>query len=122
MFDMFKGMGQLAGLMRNLPRLQQEAEQLQQRLGQVSAEGDAGAGMVKVKINGRNEVLSCQISEEVLKLNDREMLEDLIRSATNQALARVKQLIAEETGKMAQALGLPAGMALPGMNIPGTSG
>ena len=117
MFDMFKGMGQIANLMRNLPKIKEEQEQLQQRLGQITAEGDAGAGMVKVRFNGRMEMISLQLSDEALKLNDREMLEDLIKAAVNQALGRVRQQIAEETSKMMAGLGiaLPPGTNLPGM-------
>jgi DNA-binding YbaB/EbfC family protein len=115
MFEMFKGMGQLAGLMRNLPKLREEMEKLQQRLGQLTAEGDAGAGMVKVKVNGRLEVQSCQLSDEAVKGGDRELLEDLITAATNQALDKARQLVSEETSKAAGGMGLPAGMSLPGM-------
>src|SRR5438067_2401668 len=86
MFEMFKGMGQLAELMRNLPRIREQVEQMQQRQAQITAEGDAGAGMVKARVNGRMELLSVTISDEAMKLNDREMLEDLIRGAVNQAL------------------------------------
>jgi nucleoid-associated protein EbfC len=112
---MFKELGQLAGLMRQLPKIKEEMERFQQRLGQITAEGDAGGGMVRVRVNGRMEVLSCSLSDESLRLNDREMLEDLIRAATNQALERVRQQVAEETGKMAAGLGLPPGMGLPGL-------
>jgi len=112
---MFKEIGQLAGLMRQLPRMKEELERLQQRLGQLTADGAAGGGMVKVRINGRMEVLSCSLSEEALHLNDREMLEDLIRAATNQALERARELVAEETGKMASGFGLPPGLGLPGL-------
>ena len=115
---MFKELGQLAGLMKNLPRIQEEAERLQQRLGQLTAEGDAGGGLVKVKVSGRMEVLSCTLSDEALR--DREMLEVLLRAAVNQALERVRRLAAEETGKMAGALGLPPGLNLPGLQPPGT--
>ncbi len=55
---MFKGIGQLAGLMGNLPRIREEMDKLQQRLPQLTAEGDAGAGMVKVRVNGRLEVIA----------------------------------------------------------------
>jgi DNA-binding YbaB/EbfC family protein len=113
--DLFKGLGQFAGLMRQLPRIKEEMERLQERLGQLSAEGDAGGGMVRVRVNGRMEVLSCSLSDEVMQLNDREMLEDLIRAATNQALERIRKQVAEETGKMAAGFGLPPGMGLPGM-------
>ena len=75
----------------------------------------AGGGLVKVRVNGKFEVLACTIEEEALRLNDREMLEDLMRAATNQALERARQQIAEETGKMATSLGLPPGMSLPGL-------
>jgi DNA-binding YbaB/EbfC family protein len=112
---MFKEMGQMLGLMRNLPKIREEVEKLQQRLGQLSAEGDAGAGMVRVKVNGRTEVLSCRLSDEALKLNDREMLEDLIRAATNQAIQKARELAAAEARQMASGLGLPPGMGLPGM-------
>jgi len=115
LFDMFRGMGQIAGLMKNLPKIKEEMEQLQARLGQLIAEGDAGAGMVKVRCNGRMEIIGVTLSEDAFKGNDREMLEDLIRAAVNQALARAKQQAAEETNKMAVNLGLPPGMGLPGL-------
>jgi DNA-binding YbaB/EbfC family protein len=108
-------MGQLAGLMKNLPKIKEEVEQMQGRLGQLVAEGDAGAGMVKVRCNGRMEVLGVTLSDEALKGGDREMLEDLIRAATNQAIARARQMAAEEASKMAGNLGLPPGMGLPGL-------
>jgi|SRR5579862_5787507 len=112
---MFKEMGQIANLMQQLPRIKAEMEKLQERMGQLVAEGDAGAGMVKVRVNGRYEVLAVQLTDEALQLNDREMLEDLIRAATNQSIAKVRQLVADETGKMASGLGLPPNMAMPGL-------
>jgi DNA-binding YbaB/EbfC family protein len=117
-FDMLKGMGQIASMMRNLPKIKEEMEQLQERLAHVVAEGDAGAGMVKVRFNGRMEMISCVLGEEALKLNDRELLEDMIKAAVNQGLGRARQLAAEETKKMTEGLGI----ALPpGTNIPGLS-
>jgi nucleoid-associated protein EbfC len=116
---MFKELGQLAGLMKQLPKIKEEADRLQQRLGEINAEGDAGAGMVKVRVNGRFEVLSCRISEEAMRLNDREMLEDLIAGAVNQAISRVRQQTAEETSKMAEALGVPKGLGIPGLPTTG---
>ncbi len=111
---MFKELGQLAGLMKQLPKIKEEMERLQQRLAQVTAEGDAGGGMVKVRVNGKLEVLSCSISEEALRQNDREMLEDLIKAAVNQALDKARQLTAEETGKMTAGSGSAAGPGLAG--------
>ncbi len=111
---MFKELGQIAGLMKQLPKVKEEVEKFQQRVGSITADGDAGGGLVKVRVNGKMEVLACRLSDDAFALNDREMLEDLIRAAVNQALDRVRQQVAEETGKMAGNLGLPPGMALPG--------
>jgi hypothetical protein len=113
---MFKEMGQIANLMQQLPRIKEEMEKLQQRMGQLVAEGDAGAGMVKVRVNGRYEIQAVQLTDEALKDNDREMLEDLVKAATNQAIGKVRQLVTDETAKMANGLGVPPGM---GMNLPG---
>ncbi|HWG46008.1 MAG TPA: YbaB/EbfC family nucleoid-associated protein [Gemmataceae bacterium] len=113
--NLFGNLGQLAGLMKNLPRLQEEAERMRERLDQIIAEGDAGAGMVKVRANGRMVVLACTISPEALALNDREMLEDMIKAATNQALDKARQMMGEETAKLMGGMGLPPGMNLPGL-------
>ena len=112
---MFKELGQLAGLMRQLPKLKEEMDRLQQRLGQITAEGDAGGGMVRIRVNGRMEIVTCTLSDEAIRMGDREMLEDLVRAAGNQALERVRHLVAEETGKMASGFGVPPGLAIPGV-------
>ena len=112
---MFKELSQIAGLMKQLPKIKEEMENLQQRLAKISAEGDAGGGMVKATVNGKMEVLSCALSDEALKGNDKEMLEDLIRAAINQALEKVRRQVAEETAKVATGFGLPPGFNLPGL-------
>src|SRR5262249_27735814 len=112
---MFDKLSAIAGLIKNLPRMKEELERAQQRLGQLTAEGDAGGGMVKVRANGRMEIMGCSISDEAMKMNDREMLEDLVRSAANQALEKVRRLAAEEMGKTVTGMGLPGGINLPGL-------
>lgn len=113
---MFKQMGQIASMMKNLPKLKAAMEEMQQKLGQLVAEGNSGGGMITAKVNGRMEVVSCSISEDAMKLQDKEMLEDLIVSALNQAIVKVNQLRAEETSKVAGDLGMP----LPGADgMPG---
>src|SRR5437773_8018826 len=112
---MFKEMGQIASLIKNMPKIREEMDKLQGRMSQITAEGDAGGGMVKIKVNGRMELLGCTLSDEALKLQDKELLEDLIVGAANQALTKVRQNVAEETSKMASGLGMPSGMNLPGM-------
>jgi DNA-binding YbaB/EbfC family protein len=115
---MFKGLGQMMDVFKLLPRIQEESQRLQQRLAQLSAEGEAGAGLVKVRVNGRHEVVACLISEEAFQ-GDREVLEEMVRGAVNQAMERLRQQAGEETRKMATDLGLPPGMDLPGMPAPG---
>jgi DNA-binding YbaB/EbfC family protein len=112
---MFDQLGQFMGLMGKLPKIREEMSRLQQRLSQLTAEGDAGAGLVKVRVNGRMEVVAVSLGDEVLGLNDKEMLEDLIQAAVNQALERIRQQFAEETEKVFSGLALPPGMSLPGM-------
>ena len=112
---MFKELGQIAGLMKNLPRIREEMSRLQGKMAQISAEGDAGGGMVRVRVNGNMEVVSCIFSDEAFKGGDKELLEDLTAAAVNQAKKKAKELVAQETAKMATGLGLPQGMGLPGL-------
>jgi nucleoid-associated protein EbfC len=116
---MFKELGQIAGMIKQWPKIKEEMDKLQHRLGQLTAEGDAGAGMVRVKVNGRMEIQACMISADAFKPGDKEMLEDLIRAATNQALERIRRQVAEETSKMANGLGMPPGISIPGLSVPG---
>jgi DNA-binding YbaB/EbfC family protein len=114
---MFKELGMMANLLGNKGKLQEELTKFQQNVGQITAEGTAGAGYVTIKVNGKMEVLSARISEEAMALNDREMLEDLIVAATNQAMAKAREQVTQETAKVAQNMGLPVGLlgGLPGM-------
>lgn len=112
---MFKEIGQIASIMKNLPKIREEMARFQEKLAQIIGDGDAGGGMVKARANGHMEVLKVELSDEALKTNDKEFLEDLIVAAINQALKKTKQLVAEETSKMAAGLGVPPGMNLPGL-------
>jgi DNA-binding YbaB/EbfC family protein len=117
---MFKELGSMMSLLKNQGKLQEEVQKFQASVGQITAEASSGAGYVTVKVNGRMEVLAVRISEEAMKLNDREVLEDLVASATNMALTKVRQQLAEESAKMAANIGLPPGML--GNGFPGMGG
>jgi DNA-binding YbaB/EbfC family protein len=97
-----------------LSEMMQQAQQMQERmqrdLGQKSAEGQAGGGMVKVTVNGLYEVTKVSIDKKVIDPADPTMLEDLVRAAVSQALARVEELRVENARSMAGAMGLPGGM------------
>ena len=118
---MFKELGAMFSALRNQGKIQEEMQKFQAQVANITAEAAAGAGYVTAKVNGKFEVLSVKITEEAMKLNDREMLEDLVAAATNQAIAKVRQQLAEESAKMAANMGLPPGM-LGGGGLPGMGG
>jgi DNA-binding YbaB/EbfC family protein len=117
---MFEKFGQMMNLLGNRGKIQDEIQKFQAQVGTITAEATSGAGYVTVKANGRMEIQSVRISDEALKLNDREMLEDLVVAATNLALSKVRELLAQESAKMAANIGLPPGML--GGGIPGMGG
>lgn len=82
--------GGLGSLFSQAGRFREEAERLQQELGTKTVEGSAGGGLVRVVVNGRQEVVSLHLEAEVL--GDKAMAEDLVRAATNQALAASRQM------------------------------
>lgn len=118
---MFKELGSMMSLLRNQGKIQEEIQKFQAQVGNITAEASAGAGYVTVKVNGRMEIQSVRISDDAMKLNDREMLEDLIVAAGNQAMNKVRAQIAEESAKMAANIGLPPGMLGQG-GFPGMGG
>ena len=107
---MFNELGAMMKLLGNKGKLMDEMSKFQQSVAQITSEGTAGGGLVTVKVNGKLELLSCRISDDAMTLNDREMLEDLIVAATNQALEKVRAQLATETAKVATSMGLPPGM------------
>lgn len=82
--DMMKMLGQMK-------EVQQKLKEAQENLANITATGDAGAGMVVAKVNGKREVLNITIDESLMSGDDREMLEDLIVAATNKALRAVEE-------------------------------
>lgn len=118
---MFKELGSVMNLLKNQGKIQEEVQKFQASVGNITAEASVGAGYVTVKVNGKMEVLSVRISDDAMKLNDRELLEDLVTAAVNQALTRVRAQLAEESQKMAAAIGIPPGM-ISGGGLPGMGG
>lgn len=112
---MFGKLGQIASLLGNMGKIQEEAKKMQESLAAFVAEGEAGGGAVKVQVNGKLEVVRCDLSQSTNLGGDRELLEDLIKAATNQAIAKVMAKKGEEMTKMAAGMGLPPGINLPGM-------
>lgn len=92
---MFDKLGGFADLMRNAGKIREAVSQATESLGQVQTEGTAGGGAVTVKVNGRMEVLSVRIDPQTLAENDRELLEDLITAAANQAITKAREATIE---------------------------
>jgi nucleoid-associated protein EbfC len=110
---MFEGLGNIASLLTQLPKIKSEMAQLKQKLEQIVVEGTAGGGMVTARVSGTLELLECRLGDEAMKMGDKEMLEDLIRAGVNQAMEKARTQAAEEARKVATGLGLPAGFNLP---------
>ena len=104
--------GQLAGLMKQAQQMQENMKKMQEQLAQVEVEGQSGAGLVKVTITCRNDVKRIAIDPSLLT-DDKDMLEDLIVAATNDALRKAEQTASEKMGSMTAGLPLPPGFKMP---------
>ena len=87
--------------------------ELQERLKQIEATGQSGGGIVRVTMNGKHEMLSLSIDHSLGTDPGREMLEDLILAAHNDARAKLELMLQEETSKLMGGLQLPPGIKLP---------
>ncbi len=102
-------LGNLGELMRGAKELQGKLEEARQVLAGKTVTGESGGGMVRVTATGANEIVRIEIDPAISTDGDRDMLQDLIVAATNQALARSRELAQEEFG------GLFGGMIPPGL-------
>lgn len=104
---MLGDLGNILGLVKNASAMAGKMQEMRDKLGERRVTGSAGGGMVSVELNGHSQMMSCSIDPAVFQSGDREMLEDLVVSATNQALDKVKQVAAEEMGQLTNGLNLP---------------
>ncbi len=103
--------GGLGGLMKQAQAMQENMKKAQEQLAQMEVEGQAGAGMVKVVMTGAHEVRRVSIDPSVM--DDREMLEDLVAAALNDAVRRGEALSKEKMSGFTAGLNLPPGFKLP---------
>jgi hypothetical protein len=104
--------GGLGNLMKQAQQMQANMEKMQEQLASVEVEGQAGAGMVKVTMTCRHDVKRVTIDPSLMG-DDKEMLEDLIAAAVNDAVRRVETTSQEKMSGFTAGLGLPPGMKLP---------
>ena len=104
--------GQLAGLMKQAQQMQENMKKVQEQLAATEVEGQSGAGMVKVVMTCRHDVKRVTIDESLLK-DDKDMLEDLVAAAVNDAVRRVEATVQEKMAGVTAGLPLPPGFKMP---------
>jgi len=104
--------GQLAGLMRQAQQMQENLKKAQEALADVLVEGASGGGLVKVTMNCHHNVKRVAIDPSLLA-DDKDMLEDLVAAACNDALRKVEATSQERMASLTAGLPLPPGMKLP---------
>lgn len=98
-------------MMKQAKVMQDKMQEMQEKLGDVEVHGTAGGDMVQVTSTCKGEVRKIEIADAMMDLNEKEVLEDLVKAALNDAKSKADQKLAEETQKMMGELGLPAGAA-----------
>ena len=104
--------GQLAGLMKQAQQMQDNMRRMQEQLAGIEVEGQAGAGLVKVVMTCKHDVKRVSIDPGLLA-DDKDMLEDLVAAAVNDAVRRVEPTVQEKMAGVTAGLPLPPGMKLP---------
>ena len=104
--------GGIGNLMKQAQQMQEKMQQAQDDLAKVEVTGESGAGMVKATVTCRNDVKKIEIDDALLG-DDKEMLEDLIVAALNDALRKAEEKSQETMGGLTAGMNLPAGMKMP---------
>ena len=104
---MFKGLGNLSGMLKQAQEVGARLQSLNEELKLRRATGSAGAGLVEVEVNGLGQVLRLSIDSSLIDRKDKEMIEDLVPAAVNQAQAKAKEMHAEAMRSITGGLNLP---------------
>ncbi|MFM2007283.1 MAG: hypothetical protein RLZZ09_2938 [Pseudomonadota bacterium] len=102
----------LAGLMQQAQKMQENLKQVQDEIAAAQIQGESGAGLVRISMNGKRQVQKVVIDDSLLN-EDRDMLEDLIAAAFNDAVNKVSALKQEKMAGLTGGIDLPAGFKLP---------
>ena len=105
-------MKNIGELMQQVQKMQERMQRLQEELAQATVTGEAGGGMVRVTMTGKGEIRNVSIDESLLKPEEKEILEDLIVAALNQAKERMEALVAEKMQEATGGLPLPPGFSM----------
>lgn len=99
-------------MMKQVQEMQGKMQQMQEEVASLEVEGQAGAGLVKVTMTGRNDVRKVDIDPSVLQ-EDKDVLEDLLAAAVNDAVRRVEEAKTEKMGGLTAGLNIPPGFKMP---------
>ena len=106
-------MNNFNNMIKQAQDLQKKMAEAQEKVETLEAEGISGGGIVKITINGKNNVTSVNIDETAIDKNEKEILEDLIVAAFNDARDKILRKIADEMSSLTGGIKLPPGMKLP---------
>lgn len=97
----------LSGMLKQAQKMQQEMAKIQEEAAKKTTEASSGGGMVTAVVNGKQQLLSLKIEEDVVDPSDIEMLQDLIVAAINEAMKKSQEMVAADMGKLAGGLNIP---------------
>jgi len=99
-------------MMKQAQKMQADMQKAQEEIGNMEVEGQSGGGMVKVLMNGRHEVRRVSLDDSLME-DDKEMIEDLLAAAVNDAVRRIEQESSEKMSGVTAGMNLPGGMKFP---------
>ena len=105
----------IAAAQKAAETIQSQMGETQAKLDNIEVEGSAGGGLVKVRATARGRIIGVEIDDSLMKPEEKQMVEDLVAAAFNDARDKADRVSGEEMAKIQQGMGLPPGMNLPGL-------
>lgn len=106
-------MRDIMGMMKKAKEMQAKMQNMQEEMANLTAEGQSGGGLVKISLSGDGKMKAITIDPSLLKPDEREILEDLLIAAHNEAKQKIEAAIAEKTQEMTAGLPIPPGFKMP---------
>ncbi|MET4000697.1 YbaB/EbfC family nucleoid-associated protein [Marinobacterium sp. MBR-109] len=104
--------GGMGNLMKQAQKMQEDMQKAQEEIARAEVTGESGAGLVRITMNGRHDVKAVQIDESLME-EEKEILEDLIAAAVNDAVRKVEQNTQDKMSKITSGMGMPPGFKMP---------
>lgn len=104
--------GSMGDLMRQAQKMQEQLQKAQEELAKAEVTGESGAGLVKITMNGRHDVKKVEIDSSLMQ-EDKEILEDLIAAAVNDAVRRIEESSRNQMASLTAGMGIPPGFKMP---------